>query len=61
MGRCKEKIIETLKELDMFGKEARLYYNGDEKKSSNFGIINSLLYLIIYGALLIYKLLKMIK
>ena len=61
MGRCKEKIIETLKELDMFGKEARLYYNGDEKKSSNFGIIISLLYLIIYGVLLIYKLLKMIK
>ena len=61
MAGCKKKVVEILKNLDMFGKEARLYYNGDEKKSSNFGVVISIIYLLIYGALLIYKLIKMIR
>ena len=61
MVDCKKKIIGFLQNIDMFGKEARLYYNGEEKKSSNFGIIISILYLLIYTGLLFYKLLKMIK
>ena len=45
----------------MFGKEARLFYNGEEKKTTWFGIILSILYLVMYIVFFIYKLSRMLK
>ena len=57
----KEKLYEFFEFFDMFGREAKLYYKGKEKKGTIFGIICSFLYLLIYGGLLTYKLVKMFK
>ena len=51
----------NFKKFDKFGKEPTLYYKGEEKKSTNFGIIISLLYIIIYITYFIYKLIRMFK
>ena len=49
------------KNLDLFGKEARLYYEKEDKKSTNYGICFSILYILIYATIFIYKLYRMIK
>ena len=48
-------------ELDLFGKIPELYYKGKPKKTTYVGIILSFLYVIIYIAFFIYKLVRMIK
>ena len=50
-----------LTDFDLFGKIPELYYKGRSKKSSIFGIILTLVYIIIYIAFLIYKLIRMFK
>ena len=48
-------------DLDLFGKEAEFYYKGENKKSSLIGRIFTVLYIMIYLAFLIYKLIRMHK
>ena len=48
-------------ELDLFGKIPELYYKGKPKKTTYVGIILSILYVVIYIAFFIYKLVRMIK
>ena len=50
-----------LSDFDLFGKEPEIYYQGKSKKSSFLGITLTIIYIIIYIAFLIYKLIRMIK
>ena len=56
---CKNKF-KYLEKVDMFGKEATLYYKGNEKKSSCFGTVFSLIFIILYVSFLIFKIKRMI-
>ena len=49
-----------LKEIDMFGKNPEIYYKGRPKKTSWIGRILSILFVIIYLAYLIYKIVRML-
>ena len=50
-----------LTDFDLFGKPPEFYYKGRSKKSSIFGIILTVIYVILYIAFLIYKLIRMFK
>ena len=50
-----------LTDFDLFGKVPELYYKGRSKKSSTFGIILTVIYIALYIAFLIYKLVRMFK
>ena len=50
-----------LTDFDLFGKTPELYYNGKSKKSSTLGIVLTIIYIILYIAFLIYKLVRMFK
>ena len=50
-----------LKEVDMFGKEPEFYYKKKSKKTSWIGRIFSFVFVIIYFAFFIYKLVRMLK
>ena len=50
-----------LTDFDLFGKLPELYYNGKSKKSSVFGIVLTVIYIVLYIAFLIYKLVRMFK
>ena len=50
-----------LTDFDLFGKVPELYYKGRSKKSSTFGIILTVIYIVIYIAFLLYKLIRMMK
>ena len=50
-----------LTDFDLFGKVPELYYKGRSKKSSTFGIILTVIYIVLYIAFLIYKLVRMFK
>jgi len=50
-----------LTDFDLFGKVPELYYKGRSKKSSTFGLILTVIYIILYIAFLIYKLIRMFK
>ena len=52
---------QLLKQVDMFGKEPEFYYKGKPKKTSWVGRIFSVIYVIIYLAFFLYKLLKMLR
>ena len=54
-------IYDFFKEKEKFGKEARLYYKGNEKKTTDLGFFLTLLYFFSYLALLIIKLIRMLK
>ena len=58
---CRSKFCNFIKDFDMFGKEARLFYNGEEKKTTWFGIILTILYFLLNIVLLSYKLSRMLK
>ena len=47
--------------LDLFGKKPELYFEGKPKKSSCIGLILTFIYIALYIAFLIYKLVIMIK
>ena len=49
------------KEIDMFGKEPELYYKGRPKKTSWMGRILSILFVVIYFAFLLYKVIRMMQ
>ena len=53
MGVC---FCDLLKKIDLFGKEAKLYYRKEEQFNTNLGITSSILYYIIYISFFIYKL-----
>ena len=50
-----------LTDFDLFGKVPEMYYKGRSKKASTFGLILTALYIILYIAFLIYKLIRMFK
>jgi hypothetical protein len=50
-----------IKEIDMFGKEPELYYKGKSKKTSWIGRILTLLFIFLYIAIIIYKVVRMIR
>ena len=50
-----------LTDFDLFGKVPELYYKGRSKKSSTFGIVLTVIYIVIYVAFLLYKLIRMFK
>ena len=50
-----------LTDFDLFGKNPEFYYKGRSKKSSIFGIILTVIYIILYVAFLVYKLIRMFK
>ena len=50
-----------LTDFDLFGKVPELYYKGRSKKSSTLGIILTVIYMILYIAFLLYKLIRMFK
>ena len=50
-----------LTDFDLFGKLPELYYNGKSKKSSVFGMVLTVIYIVLYIAFLIYKLVRMFK
>jgi len=54
-------ICNFIKEIDMFGKEPELYYKGKSKKTSSIGRIFTLLFISLYIAIIIYKVIRMIK
>ena len=49
------------KDIDMFAKEPELYYKGKSKKTSWIGRIFSFVFVIIYFAFFVYKLIRMLK
>ena len=49
------------KDIDMFGKEPELYYKTKPKKTSWIGRIFSFIFVIVYFAFFIYKLIRMLK
>ena len=50
-----------LTDFDLFGKIPEMYYKGKSKKSSTFGLILTVIYIILYITFLIYKLVRMFK
>ena len=50
-----------LTDFDLFGKQPELYYKGKSKKSSTFGIVLTVIYIVLYVTFLIYKLIRMIQ
>ena len=49
------------KDIDMFGKEPELYYKSRPKKTSWMGRILSFLFVLVYFAFFLYKLIRMLK
>ena len=50
-----------LTDFDLFGKQPEIYYHGKSKKSSAFGIVLTVIYIVIYITFLIYKIIRMLK
>ena len=50
-----------LADFDLFGKQPELYYKGKSKKSTTLGIVLTVIYIVIYIAFLLYKLIRMFK
>ena len=48
-------------DFDLFGKQPELYYKGKSKKSTTLGIVLTVIYIVIYIAFLLYKLIRMFK
>ena len=48
-------------DLDLFGKSPEFFYKGKAKKTTYVGIILSFLYVIIYIAFFVFKLVRLIK
>ena len=58
--KCKN-IYAFIYDIDLFGKEAELYYNGKSKRTSLAGIFFTILYMALYIIFFIYKVIRMIK
>ena len=48
-------------DIDFFGKDPELYYKGKNKKSTLIGRVFTVLYILIYIAFFLYKLIRMLK
>ena len=57
----KRRRLDFLLELDFFGKEPNLYFEKKKKKTSYTGLIFTSIYIIIYVAFFIYKIVRMAK
>ena len=55
-----KKKCRFLHKIDLFGKEIELYYKGEPKKSTLFGRILTIIFLIIYVLFFIYKVIRML-
>lgn len=55
---CNCKFMDN---VDLYAKEAELYYRGNNKKSTLIGKIFTIIYILMYGAFFIYQLIRMIK
>ena len=54
------KKFSFIKEIDLFGKEPEIYYKGKPKKTTIIGRVFTWLYIFIYIAFFIYKVVRMI-
>ena len=50
-----------LYDIDLFGKNPDLYFKGKPKRSTELGVALTIIYIILYIAFLIYKLVRMVK
>ena len=50
-----------LYDMDLFGKNPDLYFKGKSKRSTELGVTLTIIYIILYIAFLIYKLVRMVK
>ena len=48
-----------MNDIDLFGKEAELYYKGKSKRTSCLGISFTIIYVLVYIAFFIYKVIRM--
>ena len=55
-----KKKCHFLHKVDLFGKEIELYYKGEPKKSTLFGRILTILFLMIYLLFFVYKVIRML-
>ena len=60
MKRCQIEC-DLLTEFDLFGKEPEFFYKGKAQRTSWFGRIFSVFYIVLYVAFVIYKLVRMIE
>jgi len=60
MKRC-QFDCDLLTEFDLFGKEPEFFYKGKAQRTSWFGRIFSVFYIVLYVAFVIYKLVRMIE
>ena len=58
--KCK-RYFKFMYDMDLFGKEAELYYNGSSKRTSWTGILFTLIYIGMYFSFFIYKVIRMFK
>ena len=56
--KCKCKFLYG---IDLYGREANLYYKGESEKHTYTGIIFTIIYLVLYGGFIIYQLVRMLK
>ena len=57
---CRDRF-KFIYDFDLFGKLPELYYKGKIKKVSWIGIFFTLIYLVLYIVIFLYKFIKMIK
>ena len=57
--KCKS-FSKVLESLDIFGKEIDIYYKGKSRRTSIIGFIFTFLYISVYLAFFIYKLILML-
>ena len=50
-----------LYDIDLFGKEAELYYKGKSKRTSWFGTVFTITYIVLYFSFFLYKLIRMLQ
>ena len=55
-----KKKCKFFHKIDLFGKEIELYYKGEPKKSTLFGRILTILFLMIYLLFFVYKVIRML-
>ena len=58
MKKCNINL-EFLAEFDFFGKEPELYFKGKSKRTSVFGKVFTYIYILLYIAFFIYKIVRM--
>ena len=57
--KCKCKC-RFLYGIDLYGKEANLYYKGESEKHTIIGLIFTIIYILMYGGFIIYQIIRML-